>query len=102
MEIGVSDKFWRNKRVLITGHTGFKGSWLSLWLKLWADVSGFSLSEHNSPYLYEMLVNDKDVNEFRGDVKSYSSLKKIIDKVDPELSYIWQLNLWYDNPTKIH
>ena len=49
----VNTLFWRSKRVLLTGHTGFKGSWLSLWLQqLGADVSGFSLEPSSDPNLF--------------------------------------------------
>ena len=52
----INQKFWKNKNVLVTGHTGFKGSWLSLWLKLLgANVSGLSLPPNSNPSLYERL-----------------------------------------------
>ena len=48
--------FWRNRRVLLTGHTGFKGAWLSLWLeRLGADVVGFSLAPETEPSMFSML-----------------------------------------------
>ena len=51
----MTPSFWNNKRVLITGHTGFKGSWLSIWLKkLGAEVIGFSNSVPTHPSLYEL------------------------------------------------
>ncbi len=51
---GLVIMFWRGKRVLITGHTGFKGSWLSLWLQsLGAEVTGFALDPPTSPSLFE-------------------------------------------------
>ena len=46
------NNFWKNKKVFITGHTGFKGSWLTLWLKkLGADVSGYSLKPKKKVFL---------------------------------------------------
>jgi len=53
--------FWKNKRVLITGHTGFKGSWLSLWLhQLGAEVYGFSLEpELNDALFYQLGLENK-------------------------------------------
>ena len=51
----VNRGFWREKRVFITGHTGFKGAWLSLWLsQMGADVIGYSLAPPTSPSLYEL------------------------------------------------
>ena len=49
--------FWRGKRVLITGHTGFKGSWLSLWLQLLeADVAGYALTPPTDPSLFALVA----------------------------------------------
>ena len=46
------NNFWKNKKVFVTGHTGFKGSWLTLWLKkLGADVSGYSLKPKKKVFL---------------------------------------------------
>ena len=51
----LNNSFWQGKRVLLTGHTGFKGSWLSLWLhKLGAKVTGISLSPDASPNLFTL------------------------------------------------
>ena len=51
----VSDDFWSGKRVLVTGHTGFKGTWLCIWLReLGALVSGFALKPTSSPALYDL------------------------------------------------
>tara|TARA_X000000950_G_scaffold255904_1_gene320951 strand:+ start:720 stop:890 length:171 start_codon:yes stop_codon:yes gene_type:complete len=55
MEIGSSKQevFWKNKKVFLTGHTGFKGSWTSLWLQvLGADIQGYSLEPATSPSLF--------------------------------------------------
>jgi len=53
--MGLSPAFWRGKRVLVTGHTGFKGSWLTLWLhSLGAEVSGFALDPSTEPSLFEL------------------------------------------------
>ncbi|HTO31759.1 MAG TPA: CDP-glucose 4,6-dehydratase [Pararhizobium sp.] len=55
----MTNEFWRGKRVLVTGHTGFKGSWLTLWLReLGADVSGLSLAPQTDPSLYLLLGGD--------------------------------------------
>ena len=53
--VGMNRVFWKDKRVLITGHTGFKGSWLSLWLqKLEAKVVGYALPPPTEPSLFEV------------------------------------------------
>ena len=67
MESLVIDKdFWKNKTVLLTGHTGFKGSWLSLWLqKLDVNLIGFSKSIQTTPSLFELAdVEDLTSGEF--------------------------------------
>lgn len=53
--MGLSPAFWAGKRVLVTGHTGFKGSWLVLWLQqLGAQVTGFALDPSTEPSLFEL------------------------------------------------
>src|SRR6185503_6630810 len=53
--VEVDPGFWKEKRVLVTGHTGFKGSWLSLWLsEMGADVTGYSVSIPTNPSLFEL------------------------------------------------
>ncbi len=67
---------WRNKKVLITGHTGFKGSWLSLWLQqLGADVIGYSLNPPSQPNLFVLADIKKYLIDIRGDVGDYNCLK---------------------------
>ena len=57
-------KYYSGKTVLVTGHTGFKGAWLSLWLRdLGADVHGFALVPHGSPNLHEVLVSGTFIGE---------------------------------------
>ena len=55
MESMVDPAYWNKKKVLVTGHTGFKGSWLSLWLaQLGATVTGFALAPPTKPSMYEI------------------------------------------------
>lgn len=78
--------FWRDKKILLTGHTGFKGSWLSLWLqKLGADLVGYSKSIPTKPSLYELShVKDKMIS-IMGDVCDLNKLNEIIHEYKPEI-----------------
>lgn len=80
--------FYKNKRVLVTGHTGFKGSWLCKILSnIGADVSGYSLKPPTEPALYTIANIDKDIKSFIGDIRDYPSLKKVFDEVKPEIVF---------------
>ena len=78
--------FWRDKRVLLTGHTGFKGSWLSLWLqKLSVDLVGYSNSVPTTPSLFE-LANVKDgMTSLIGDVRDLHQISDTIREFKPEI-----------------
>lgn len=66
-----------NKRVFITGHTGFKGSWLTLWLKkLGAEVCGYSLEPNTNPAMFKELQIDKHCHHIIGDILILHTLKK--------------------------
>ncbi len=78
--------FYKNKKVLITGHTGFKGSWLCLLLKsLEADVYGYSLNPPTNPSLFELCDIKNMITHFEGDVRDLDNLKNVFDKVKPEI-----------------
>src|ERR1035437_6139403 len=86
METMVNKAFWKGKKVLITGHTGFKGSWLSILLNwLEADVHGYSLDPPTSPSLYELAKVDKLLDSTIGDIRDFKLLQKTIKKVKPEV-----------------
>jgi len=81
-----SKKFWKNKRVFLTGHTGFKGSWLSIFLNLLgAKVTGYSLKPNNKKNLFDLAkiynLNEKSII---GDIRDYKKLKKSIIKFKPD------------------
>jgi CDP-glucose 4,6-dehydratase len=79
---------FQNKKVFVTGHTGFQGSWLTLWLKsLGAKVTGYSLSPPTKPSLFEILQLKKDINHIQGDVKDQSFLQKCLIKHKPEIVF---------------
>ncbi len=83
----VNSSFWVGKKVFLTGHTGFKGSWLSIWLKaLRADVVGFSLeSAATNPSLYTVARVNEDVTSLMGDVRDYEALHDAILAAKPDI-----------------
>lgn len=79
-------EFYKNKKVLITGHTGFKGSWLCEVLNyLGANVVGYALKPPTEPSLYNILEINKDITSYLGDIRDLHELKKVFEKENPEL-----------------
>jgi CDP-glucose 4,6-dehydratase len=79
-------EFWKAKRVLLTGHTGFKGSWLALWLHaLGADTTGFSLEPPTQPSLFELANVANSLTSIVGDVRDFELLKRVIAAKTPEI-----------------
>lgn len=77
--------FFKDKKVLITGHTGFKGSWLTRALVLaGAKVTGYSLNPPTKPSMFEILELDKDINSVIGDIRDLDKLSKVFKEVEPE------------------
>jgi CDP-glucose 4,6-dehydratase len=90
--LGVSDsalpdpKFWAGKRVLLTGHTGFTGSWTALWLaSMGAKVSGFALEPDTEPSLYRLAAVDRDVAPTIGDLRDARAVREAVEAARPEL-----------------
>ena len=80
------NSFWKNKKVFLTGHTGFKGSWMSLWLlKAGAKVTGYSLGLPTTPSLYEELNIASDMNSIFGDVGHFEKLKSSLVESRPDI-----------------
>lgn len=74
--------------MLVTGHTGFKGSWLSLWLhKLGAQVTGLALQPHTDPSLFRLAGVDSCVNSMFGDVRDRRSVQRAFESSDPEVVF---------------
>jgi len=84
----VLSKTYAGKKVLITGHTGFKGSWLTLWLRvLGADVVGISDRIPSSPSNFEACSIDKEINDYRIDIRDIVTLKKVISEEQPDFVF---------------
>ena len=80
--------FYRGKRVLVTGHTGFKGSWLCLWLlELGASVAGFSLYLPSHPCNFEAINLKKRIAHYKGDIRNVEELKKVFDEFKPQIVF---------------
>ena len=78
--------FYKGKRVFITGHTGFKGSWLCKILSNWgAEVTGYSLNPPTTPNLFDTANIGADVNSVIGDIRDFDALKSAFDKAKPEI-----------------
>jgi CDP-glucose 4,6-dehydratase len=84
--VEVTPDFWRNKRVFLTGHTGFKGSWLALWLqKLGANVTGYSLAAPTLPNLFEIAHVADGMQSVHGDLRDFAKLVAAMIKAQPEI-----------------
>lgn len=80
--------FYKNKKVFVTGHTGFKGSWLCKMLAYeGAIVTGYSIEPSTEPALFDVAKIEQDVNSVIGDIRDYSSLKKAFDEASPEIVF---------------
>jgi CDP-glucose 4,6-dehydratase len=78
--------FWSGRRVFVTGHTGFKGSWLSLWLNaLGADVTGYALDPPTQPNLFEQAHVAQAVRSVRGDIRDFPALRTALAECRPEV-----------------
>jgi CDP-glucose 4,6-dehydratase len=82
----IDQKFWQGKRVFLTGHTGFKGSWLSLWLvSLGVEVKGYALSPPTSPSLFNEAKIDSIVDSKIGDIRDQDALHKSMTEFNPDI-----------------
>ncbi|MCK5343484.1 MAG: CDP-glucose 4,6-dehydratase [Candidatus Heimdallarchaeota archaeon] len=81
---------YRGKNVLVTGHTGFKGSWLVMWLKaLGADVTGYSLEPNTTPSIFEVAKLSNKMNHVIGDIRDEEHLEEVFKRFNPE--YVFHL-----------
>jgi CDP-glucose 4,6-dehydratase len=78
--------YWKGRKVFLTGHTGFKGSWLSLWLEaLGAEVTGYALPPPTQPSLFEQAGVANCLRSILADLRDFDRLKKAIDDCQPEV-----------------
>ncbi|HBW23168.1 MAG: CDP-glucose 4,6-dehydratase [Elusimicrobia bacterium GWA2_56_46] len=81
-----SRTFWRGKKVFLTGHTGFKGAWLSLWLDaLGAEVTGYALKPPTRPSLFELCRAGRFMNSVIADIRDAARLRKAVLAARPEI-----------------
>jgi CDP-glucose 4,6-dehydratase len=84
----ISKDFWKNKKVFITGHTGFKGGWLSLWLQsLGANVKGYSLVPPTQPSLFEVAGVAANMQSEIGDIRNLEQLVKSVVEFAPDIIF---------------
>lgn len=82
----MNPSFWLGKKVFITGHTGFKGSWLSLWLQyLGADVTGYALHPPTNPSLFAVAQIGRGMKSVFGDIRNPTTLTNAIQQVAPDI-----------------
>lgn len=79
---------YAGKRVLVTGHTGFKGSWLTAWLlKLGAEVAGFAIGLPSEPCHFSVLGLERRIRDFRGDIRDREGLGRVLDEFKPDIVF---------------
>lgn len=84
--VAMNPAFWAGKRVFLTGHTGFKGSWLSLWLQsMGANVTGFALVPPTTPSLFKIAKVADGMHSIIGDIRDLESLKSAMAAAKPEI-----------------
>jgi CDP-glucose 4,6-dehydratase len=82
------DLAFQKKRVLVTGHTGFKGSWLCLWLlKMNAKVTGFSLAPSTAPSMFDMCNISKDIEHIVGDIRNQEEVDRVVEQTQPDFIF---------------
>ena len=86
----IKKNFWKNKKVLITGHTGFKGSWMTLILsKLGAEIYGYALNPISKPNFFDGLGLSRFLKkDYRRNIEELKTLKNITQKNNPILFFI--------------
>jgi CDP-glucose 4,6-dehydratase len=82
------EKIYKNKTVLVTGHTGFKGSWICAWMAhLGAKVVGASISIPSSPSNFSVSLIENVIEDHRIDIRDLKSVKSLVEKVQPDFVF---------------
>ncbi len=82
----VEPEFWNNKRIFVTGHTGFKGSWLCIWLQyMGAILKGYSLEPDTDPSMFRLINVESQINTEYGDILNYEALAKSMKSFNPDI-----------------
>ena len=103
----LNQQFWKNKRVFVTGHNGFKGTWLTIILEsLGAKVFGYALDPNTNPSFYNSIQNNLNIISTKGDIRNYDDLKQAIYSADPEIIIHMAaqplVRLSYDHPVETY
>jgi CDP-glucose 4,6-dehydratase len=84
----IDTAFWQGKRVFLTGHTGFKGGWLALWLaRLGAQVTGFALPPPTEPSLFGLTRMDREIHSIIADIRDETALARALREAKPEILF---------------
>lgn len=84
--LALSPAFWKSRRVLVTGHTGFKGGWLSIWLqRLGAEITGYALAPLTEPNFFATANVGDSLRSETGDVRDLERLSQVVNDVRPEI-----------------
>ena len=84
--MGINSNFWKGKKVFLTGHTGFKGSWLSLWLQnLGSTLTGYSFDIPTEPSFYKATNVEENMESVFGDVRNKDYLFDTMKKSKPDI-----------------
>ena len=107
MEMLVNPAAWQGRRVLVTGHTGFKGGWLSLWLhELGAKVTGLALPPPTEPSFFEQTRLGEIVEHVEGDIRDYGTVEALVRASRPEMVFHLAaqplVRYSYDNPVETY
>ena len=107
MEVIIDKDFWKGKRVFLTGHTGFKGSWLSLWLSsMGATVKGYSLEPPTSPSLFNEAKISEKIHSDIGDIRDFDKLNESMSSFNPDILFHMAaqplVRYSYDNPIETY